>query len=456
MNLLKYASIGVVILFAAVFLSGSLAFAESHTNQLSLLSGSSVEVSCLDGQEPLSGTSGLSVLVECPELGENTPTPEDTATPTDTPTPTTEPTATDEPTATPTEEPTATPEPSGHDGTTWHPLTEEFGHTHNSDPSGSALYGLFIDTFGQEISYPWQTPNENELKHEAYKYASWPTHEAAPGECVKYLSPTNQLEQTYCVTDFLLEYHGSTAFGMGTRFHSFAGCFALDPDPNVSGDEGRACFGGWNDYLKVELPYKDSDGDLVVLEPLEPRERDILYGLLQSPYLAHLSYEACATNPNLIRTVEDDLGIGRITHQWNNGNTSIFGQAVQFAFTGRDAWGGVCPDDPTQIIFPEDMGLTNPGSLDNSQARVYQVDVFVPNVNGDGSRVQLQGFTDRMGNLDSTCSVVSADCVPAFIDALPGSYRFRIPIGDANFDQSEFDVYYDFDLDRPEWIRFPN
>lgn len=70
--------------------------------------------------------------------------------------------------------PTDTPVPSGHDETAWHPLTEAIGHEHGSDPNSvNDIFGepgCWYGNCGQSISYPFETPNENVLKHEVYTW----------------------------------------------------------------------------------------------------------------------------------------------------------------------------------------------------------------------------------------------------------------------------------------------
>ena len=66
-----------------------------------------------------------------------------------------------------------------HQANQWHSLWNHqhgchYDHTHNANPTvANGLFGppgAMIG--GQSLSYPWQTPNENQLKHEGYKYFS--------------------------------------------------------------------------------------------------------------------------------------------------------------------------------------------------------------------------------------------------------------------------------------------
>src|SRR3972149_2650962 len=103
--------------------------------------------------------------------------------------------------------PTGTPELNGHDDRAWHPLTEAFGHEHKADPhSVDDIFGVqFYEWAGGEISYPWETPNENANKHEFY---GWLVERNAPKIYNQYVS------------DYRVQYHGDVAaIGALNRFH---------------------------------------------------------------------------------------------------------------------------------------------------------------------------------------------------------------------------------------------
>lgn len=357
------------------------------------------------------------------------------------------------------------PQCPSHDPTAYHGLVDEergchYDHTHNASPYASALWELYLEVVGpQEISYAWQTPHENLNKHEAYKYAVWPSHIAAPGTCVQDLhGEGTPAGAQFCIVDFLLQFHASPAFGMGTRFHSFAGCFSLMT--GVDHGEGEACFGGWSDYLKSMIPYQDPTGDLVNLAPFDPVLPEDNYRLGVPPYIAARPFSYCSQSS---RTVERDLaGHGIIRHQWNSGSDrggsedqeGVYGSRVEFDFSGLDAWGGVCPQDPSQIIRVDNCPHCN-----NSQARIYELVVHIPDLNGDGSRVRFRGYTNLLGNIDRTCRETGPECASAYIDAMPGRYTFRIPI-DSTVSMEEFFQFYDYDVyfdgEPSGWIEFPN
>lgn len=465
------------------------AIAQQSVSQLVLAPDTAVEVSCQDGQIP-SATGESPILVICPqEVQERTPTPtsEPTESSTRTPTPT--------PTPTPTDTPIASIDPylgAPECADSLHSLTDKahsiwnsdegchFDHAHMmpgisaSDSPLYALYQQYMTT--QEISYPWETPDENKNKHEGYFLLIWPEH--IQKGCVQ----TVQLEDTIgvgddCIVDFYHQFHGSTAFGMGTRFHSFAGCFALDQDSSVIGDEGESCFGGHVDYPKVSLPYGSddppNDGDIVHLNPLDPVLPDYGGGTHYfpgniPPYLAARPPAFCT---NSRKSMESDLAQGALDHDWNSGSNFtgseddpyIFASRVEVDFQGRDAWGGNCASDPTVVVFPAEVGMPDAcPHCDNSENRIYEIVVHIPDLNGDGSRVQFTGFTNLLGNIDLTCTEAGPTCAPAYIDAMPGRYTYRIPVIERytdNVEQALEILKYDMDIwfsGQPSgWFEFP-
>jgi hypothetical protein len=329
------------------------------------------------------------------------------------------------------------------------------------EPQDSALHDIYrehLSEFG--ISYEWQTPNENHMKHAGYFVLLWPEH--IPHGCAQAVGLDDPLGVgENCVTDFYVQFHGSTAFGMGTRHHSQAACFALD-------DDGVMCTGGWVDYLKTELPYKslDQGGDLVILAPEMPVLHDLAYHELQTPYLASRPPGYCTDAP---RPMERDLAQGVLTHDWNQGvsgnqfidQPNIYGARMEVDFQGQDAWGGNCPDDPTHVVFPQEVGFEC-AHCDNSENRIYRIDVNVPDLNGDGSRVQFTGFTNLLGNISTTCTEASNICAPIFIDAMPGNYLYQVPIIERYTDNAEqaaeillYDMDEFFDGETSGWITFP-
>lgn len=154
-----------------------------------------------------------------------TPTKVIQPTPTNTPVPATStPTITATVTVTPTLQPTPTPTPSGgasdkplcaeHDPRAFHTLEAQdchYDHPHGDDPHlVDDIFGTeYFNFAGGEISYQWQTPNENIDKHKGY---IWQVGRDL--ECFSDYTDG-------CFTDYRVQFHGmQTAHGAVTNFHS--------------------------------------------------------------------------------------------------------------------------------------------------------------------------------------------------------------------------------------------
>src|SRR5690606_37420326 len=92
----------------------------------------------------------------------------------------------------------------GHDDTAWHLPSDENPHHHGFNPNNYVdIFGdVLVDylaTYG-EISYPWQTPNENINKHQGY---IWLYTQARNGVC----DQEKQDGKGHCVTDVLVQVH---------------------------------------------------------------------------------------------------------------------------------------------------------------------------------------------------------------------------------------------------------
>ncbi|RMG89068.1 MAG: hypothetical protein D6706_22015, partial [Chloroflexi bacterium] len=178
-------------------------------------------------------------------------------------TPSPQPTSTAVPTATPTQPPDGAwipPSPDApacppeyHDGTQWHQLWNydmgcHYDHEHGV-PIQPWVYELFGDftqyTNGQTISYPWETTDENLLKHPGYNWGGFDVREYG---CRPFLPGTGGINAWF------IEAHGmANAHGQQARFHSFFGMANLCND---NGDAGQIVIGGHEDYGQLVSPYK--------------------------------------------------------------------------------------------------------------------------------------------------------------------------------------------------------
>jgi len=396
-------------------------------------SGKQIDVACEAEDEILAlsipaGGSGSAGTLSC-VVGEN---PTATPSPTDEP----EPTPTDEPEPTetavpPTPNPTAVgslPLCSDHDPEAWHGLVAEDGSCHYNHTHGDDIFSAeFADypawPFSQTISYPHQTPNENELKHAGYKNYGFST----PDEDCVILKNIPGVDG--CVVGGRIQLHVvGGAKGLGVRFHSFYAQFRIRNDDGSFGYVGT---GGWSDFGVLHCTYKQAHC------PLDSDPNS--FNLNQPPYRA------------------GRVGVGDGVSQWNSGchnsnqQPCDHNQVASYDWVTFDDWGGVNRDDLTELLFSDDP------ERNHSTLRFYEFIVITPAELGNG-RINHEGFTDLTGAIDASCTEAGAECVPLFIENVDGGmHAFREIVGTSG--QPPQDRYYrEFDVSPAgeSWIEYPN
>lgn len=398
---------------------------------------------------------------------------------TDTPGAVVEPTTRPKSTYTVTSEPTATLEPSNtsrlaephpdapecpvHDPNRYHELWNDkegchYDHTHNADSAEVENQELreVVETWG--ISYPWQTPNENQIKHQGYKNAHVLTH-----TCELFNGP----QDSNCVLEAFIQTHATgSALGLSTRYHSFrAGLYICNQDETICGNVRT---GGWGDWGILHCDYKR---DWCLLPGDPPGHGENAFRL--PPYRSAPDVEK---SDDLSR----HLNNGQLTQQWNSGQGGAdqyypdpFNVFMEFDFTSVDGWGGVYKSEPGKLhLICEDGSC----KYNHSTLRVYDIRVRITHEfdeDGDGI-ADFSGFTDRRGNVDSNCTEVGIDCVPLEISNVPvGTARFEVQSSSTivGLDQwPDFDICFDGDLHAEQssavdcryagepsgWIKYPN
>lgn len=326
------------------------------------------------------------------------------------------------PTETPVPPPTDTPVPLGFD--TWHPLTQEIGHEHGLvDPNSvNDIFGepgCWFGICGQSISYPFETPNENATKHEAYDWIVFRDLTVADNQTTEvYVKDIRWL--VHFTGGVFLDANGDPFGGYLTRFHSNS------IEANVCRVSDGVCgivrTAGFMDTGCLKI-----DGVQICLPGEESMEGE-------NPQRAHTT----------------SRGPDRNTVTWyGRMGSSVFNDApLGRVITNLDMIDG------SILIFPDD--ILNPVFIcpnyecvfNDSFIKIHQVSFRVDvrhDDDGDGL-VTLSGFTGTDGKYDATCTAVSPDCVPFFIENAPvGHYNLREGRQEADISPpGEF------------WIRHPN
>ena len=306
-----------------------------------------------------------------------------------------------------------------HDNSLFHTLWNSAGggchydHEHGDDPAQvPALLGIdpLQFTGGQSISYPWQTTDENLLKHEGYKWTVRATNE---DPCVAAEVGPNGTD------GYAVEFH---AKGGGvehlTRNHS---SFIMVRVCNSLGQSGILVTGGHQDYGQRVSTYQSGIVLAIDGQPQPP------YGALLSPYLSL----DCFNDDG----AQTDCGnkFTRSGSTWVSRPQAIecCHQVAQLLFRSRDPYQWI--NGTTRLIlngqtFRWVCGVTeyNPADCDanNTTVAVHQVFGNVPTewdlLDGvaDGL-VTWQGFTDRWGNVVEGCIEIGLDCVPLYLSGVP-------------------------------------
>lgn len=313
-----------------------------------------------------------------------------------------------------------------HNGTTYHGIWNyEYGchydHEHGDNPFTSEFWSRYLAEVGQQLSYPWATPNENVIKHAGYKY-----HIRTDIPCVgRENSPLG-------VSDALIISHGvgDYEFAMATPFHSSYGVIRICDVDNPS-DNGVLASGGWQNFGQRTSPYQGAVLDFdyttemgMIGEGYSP------YDPAREPYI---SIDCVGDECN--RTLANVTG----NSTWISEPVNLFGNELfAFLFRVRDAHSVVDGFDPAVLNFlyvcSNDGGQTYTKQNcrnNNTASLVHEIMGTIPQSwdSLDGSNdghVTYNGYTDRWGRLNQNCSSPGLDCVPLYMDNVPvGRYGMQ-------------------------------
>lgn len=359
---------------------------------------------------------------------------------------------------------TSTPSPSGsvspfasaplcptHNDTAYHSLWDStrgchYDHTHGDNPAlADGIFGIAGRDWGQNISYPFMTANENNaVGHTGYKYyVNLAPQPACARESFEYLGNVN------CVSAFRIQYHdvGGSAH-MVKRFHSYY----LEAQVKKGNIVGYIRTGGWADFGCLHGSYKDFFIVLPGIDPTNSTGQSVCgneQDLNEDPY-------------RNASTVAESLQSARFNSDnfwsWTSTTASVYGYNKLGGFFYRvlDASGGMDAADPSKEypICPDFKCKYN-----NSEQHVYTVMIIIPaslDTDRDGI-VNYTGYTDRKGNIVQGCTSPSLDCVPLQIVNAPVGQALWArnlsgprPAGDPVRD---YDIY--FNGQPSGWIQFP-
>ncbi len=295
-----------------------------------------------------------------------------------------------------------------HKDTLYHGIWNEekgchYDHTHGYDPA-KTIFKDVVAKWGQEISYPWQTPSENMMKHHGYVYL----YDEAENGCEHTALPSG-ISGANCVTHILYLVHSmGTTFEISGRFHSFrVAARVCDP---AQKNCGIVETGGWADYGVLHCPYKQTPCPLAVDPAPLAKDNGVLPDLVaiqQPPYRTTSRFDE----------IDRVLKSGHSVQFWNNqmlnpivqpyypekyGN--IFGSSWSFL----DSWGTYNPENKTALNIICEKGDCE---FNHSEAQLFTAGF------SNLPPAPFSGFTDLKGNISSSCTAASSTCVPLIVGA---------------------------------------
>jgi len=342
-------------------------------------------------------------------------------TPTATPVP---PTATPiPPTATPVP-PTPTPQTVAgvpvcqqHDPSKWHGVMGSeggvqctFTHEHKDDPH---LADAALGPPAYELSHPWETPQENLLKHRVY---AW--YVAVGQPCVNNQATTGRGDLGF--SDLRVQAHADGVAGALTRVHSYwaEGLACDERDPAY---HGTLRLGGHLDFGKL----------LLIGGPNGNRYLDLAVDTPTPGTTNEFCQPASSQGGN--RRQHTELGGSIKTFTWYGTNTTCHDPALPPALVAvnnlgllQEDWGPIDPTSPNNpVLFFG--GLSNGSWAEVVHIFSIRVPDYADTFDGlaDGL-LNYRGYTNRWGQPVGVCPTEGLDCVPFEATNLKvGFYEFR-------------------------------
>lgn len=317
---------------------------------------------------------------------------------------------------------------ASHDGTAYHGLwNAEYGchydHEHGAPYPDWAqgLFGDYTTLTGSQISYPWQTPGENDMKHPGYNMHGFDMRAYGCYE----------LNGNGGIWAWWIQAHAmSLEMGVTARYHSFYGMAALCRN---NAPAGIIKIGGHVDYGQLVSPYKGGQ-EAIVGAPAYAKAPQVYQNDLP-PYVGLAETTGSFETWNSVTRTTTEPYLDRANELFN------------FAFRIRDA----------RLTYDHTTGqfvtFDEPGH-NSSLRQFYQVELTIPaELADENGRVNFTGWVNTQGQISDTCTAAGPDCAPlVIIDAVPGDYSVNLrsyqdafggsfnPRNDGYF---EGDIYFD-------------
>lgn len=311
-----------------------------------------------------------------------------------------------------------------------------YDHIHGDNPhTVDDIFGTsYLTNAGGDISYPWQTPEENTLKHQTYKWI------------VRRDLPCPQTQGGDCITAFRAQIHADM-FNVVSAYHSFSleAKVCLNTDP---ANCGLIRWAGWQYMGDLKID------DLLIYDRLDPPD-------LPTNQRIEQIHQASLGDPRQVSWYGINPGPARVrvihrTHDaW--GFYPLPAMRPMTDTMTLDSYQFFCQVDITTGIAASDC-YSNASKISPDQIFIEPGRIR-STIDADNNFVaDYSGYVDRYGAIVSGCTVIGLDCIPVSFEHVPlpwsTYFNFRIPFAESAPQTRDYDLYF---VGHPSnWLRFPN
>ena len=342
-----------------------------------------------------------------------------------------------------------------HDPLAYHGLWDGLlgcHHDHSHGADVAAVDHIFgpLPAYIPGVSGPHATTNENELKHEGYKWIVFERPDCG-------FERADSQRDSCILAGRIMHHAHASPHDPVVRLHSvFAQLLICDEDDLTVC--GTVTTSGWDDFGCLVVPYK---GKFV------PLPGDPAGGCVSVHVPGYRGHAPALTCPN---------GSGDCNYTWLSAPTYGYNKIFEkLGFRSFDDWMGTNPGNPHEMNFvcptgSDGLPVPEGCEFNHSSFQLFAIWLRVPaslDPDGDGL-VTFSGWTDRRGQIVQGCKIVSLDCLPLVMVHVPrglAQYSERVAPKSSDPRVIEHDIYFcgnsvcdriSLGAEPSGWITYPN